>query len=864
MSMLRHLTSFFAFLFLLPAFIAAQVTLQDYLPDDVTYNPDIPVPSSVLGFEVGEWHVRHGLVVEYLYKLAEASDRITIQEYARTYERRPLLLLTISTPENLSRIDEIHENHLALNDPSRSQNLNINDMPVVTWLGYSVHGNEPSGGNAALITAYYLAAAQGEKIDELLQNSVVLLDPVYNPDGFDRFANWVNMHKSFAMNNDRFHREHTEVWPFSRTNHYWFDLNRDWMPVVHPESRGRIAMYQHWKPNVLTDHHEMGTNSTYFFQPGVPSRDNPLTPARTFELTGKLAEFHADYLNEFGVLYWTEEVFDDFYLGKGSTYPDLQGTIGILFEQASSRGHLQESQHGDLDFPTTIRNQFVTSLSTLYGSLALRTELLSHMRDFYTTAISEARSSNINAYVFGSEKDQARNYHLLDILRAHSIDVYELARELTVDGKTFKPGTSWIVPTEQPQYRFLTGLFETRTEFTDSLFYDVSTWTLPYAFNLPYAEVRGRAFRANLLGDAVNEPQFPTGNVYAEADDYAFLFEWYEYYAPRALYRLMDANVRVQVAERSFRAQTREGLRDFSKGTIMVSSGTQDVASKDEIFGILQTIADEDGIDVFGLSTGLTPRGPDLGSRNFAVLRNPNVMILGGQGVSMNEAGEIWHLFDQRYHIPVSIVEKRVFEFADLSRYNTIVMVQGNYNDLSENAVNRLRDWVRSGGTLITQRSATQWAARNGFSNAKFKSRPDNEFGNQPLPYISASGTRGAQVIGGSIFFANLDRTHPLGFGFENDRITVFRNNTLMLESPQNPWASPLRYTSNPLASGYISARNLEIIGDVPSIQVSSLGSGRVILMTDNANFRGFWYGTNKLFTNAVFFGNLISGVTTE
>lgn len=862
--MIKKILSLLLLIILSTGVLHAQNGLDYYLPGDVTYNSDIPTPESVLGFEVGDWHVRHPLLIEYMYALAESSDRIMIQEYARTFEKRPLVLLTISTPENLANIEEIRENHIKLTDPQESGNLAIDDMPVVTWLGYSVHGNEPSGANASLITAYYLAAAQGEKIDDLLENSIIIIDPTINPDGLDRFANWVNMHKSYVMNNDRYSREHTEVWPFGRTSHYWFDLNRDWMPVVHPSSRGRIDMYQYWKPNVLTDHHEMGTNSTYFFQPGVPSRDNPLTPQRTFELTGKLAEYHAEYLDEFGVLYWTEEVFDDFYLGKGSTYPDLQGTIGILFEQASSRGHLQESQHGDVSFPYTIRNQFATSLSTMYGSLDLRAELLDHMREFYKTAISEAQSSDINAYVFGSKKDQAKNYHLIDILRAHNIEVYELASSLEVEGERYEPGSAWVVPTVQPQYRFLTGLFETRTTFTDSLFYDVSTWTLPYSFDLPYAEIRGRAFRIVQMGNPIDSPEFPTGNVYAEQGDYAFAFEWFEYYSPRALHRLIAEGVRVKVAERSFQTNTRNGLKDFAKGTILVSSGIQDDVDKAKIFSILTDIANHDGIDVYGIGTGLTERGPDFGSRNFSVLRDPKVMAIVGQGVSMTEAGEIWHLFDQRYKMPISLVEKRVFEYADLSRYNTIVMVNGNYNDLSESAVEKLRDWVRNGGTLIAQRNATQWAVRNDFSNATFKSRPTDEFGTEPLSYIDLQATRGAQVIGGSIFFANIDRTHPLGYGFERDQITVFRNNNIMLEEPKNPWAAPLRYTENPLASGYISDRNLALIGNVPSIEVSSIGSGRVILMTDNPNFRGFWFGTNRLFANAVFFGNLISGGATE
>ncbi|MEX1137363.1 MAG: M14 family metallopeptidase [Balneolales bacterium] len=842
---------------------AQDVNLDYYLPDNVTYDESIPTPESVLGFEPGEWHVRHGLLVEYMYALADASDRIQIEEYARTYEHRPMILLTISNPDNLGNIDQIQEDHLKLSNPAESQDLDISEMPVITWMGYSIHGNEPSGSNASLIAAYHLAAAQGPEIEELLNNSVILLDPSYNPDGLDRFASWANSHKSKIMDGDPNNREHREMWPGSRTNHYWFDLNRDWMPGQHPASRGRIDKYQEWKPNVLTDHHEMGTNATFFFQPGVPPRDNPLTPESTFDLTGQLAEYHAEHLDEFGQLYYTKEGFDDFYLGKGSTYPDLQGTIGILFEQASSRGHLQESQHGNLAFPVTIRNQFTTSLSTLQGSVDLRTELNEHMREFYVSAMEEAGNASVDAYVFGSEKDPAKTWHMLDILLSHNIKVHQLDRSIDAGGQTFDPEWSYIIPTEQPQYRFLTGLFEKRTEFQDSLFYDVSTWTLPLAFNLPYAELSGRRFRNNMSGAAITDPGFPTGELHDDEDTYSYVFEWHGYYAPRALNRLLDAGVRAKVATKTFSAQTGIGLKDFDYGTIMVNLGIQDEASAEKVHAIMQEIADKDAIEVFSLATGLSTEGVDLGSGSFSTIESPDAMVVVGRGVNASEAGELWHLLDQRYEMNLSLVEMHIFNSVSLDRYNTIVLVNGNYSGITDSARDKLKTWVRQGGTLVTIKGAARWAANNGFASAEFKKRPEGEFGSEEMKaYIDLNPARGAQRIGGSIFQAKLDLTHPLAYGYEREELPVFRNSTLMLETHDNPWASPVRYTSDPLLSGYVSDRNLEMLSDVPSIQVAALGSGRVIMMTDNPNFRAFWFGTNKLFANSLYFGRAINAAS--
>ncbi|MFK7906766.1 MAG: M14 family zinc carboxypeptidase, partial [Chitinophagales bacterium] len=307
-----------------------QLSLEYYLPSDITYNPDIPTPESVLGHPVGKWHVSHDKLVWYMQTLAAASDRISIETYARSYEDRPLLLLTITSQKNQQNIEAIQEMHLKNTNPSMAKDVDLKEMPVVVYQGFSIHGNEASGGNAALILAYHLAAGEGKAMEDLLQNTVVLLDPCFNPDGFHRFSSWVNSHKSKNMIANEDSRELNEPTPNGRTNHYWFDLNRDWLLTQHPESKGRVEIFHQWKPNILTDHHEMGSNATFFFQPGIPERVNPNIPAKNQELTFKIGEFHAKALDKIGSLYYTQESYDDFYVGKGSTYPDVNGCVGIL------------------------------------------------------------------------------------------------------------------------------------------------------------------------------------------------------------------------------------------------------------------------------------------------------------------------------------------------------------------------------------------------------------------------------------------------------------------------------------------------------------------------------------------------------
>jgi hypothetical protein len=845
-------TLFFPFLF---NYAHAQLSLNYYLPEGIEYNKDIPTPMDVLKHEVGEWHVRHDVLVDYMYAVAAASDRVTIMETGRTYENRPLLSLVFTSPENHARLEEIRQSHLALGNPDRSDNLDVSDMPVVVQISHSVHGNEPSGANSSLLTAYYLAAAQGKEINEVLHNSVILLDPTINPDGLARFAHWANMHKSLnTLVTDPASREYNEVWPRGRTNHYWFDLNRDWMLVQHPESEARVARYQEWKPNILTDHHEMGSNATFFFQPGIPSRTHPLTPKRNQALTASIAEYHAVELDNIQSLYYSKESFDDFYYGKGSTYPDAQGSIGILFEQASSRGHAQETIHGVLTFPFTIKNQFLVTLSTIKAAIDLREELLEHYRLFYKEADRAASISTIKAYVFGESADQARTFHLAELINRHNIKVYELEKPITANGERFEAGKAYIIPTDQPQYTLITALFERRTTFSDSLFYDVSTWTMPYAFNLPFAELSNRQFNSELLGEVFDGVMKSTGDVVGEASNYAYAFEWDEYYAPRALYRILEAGGKAKVGKLQFSAVTQTGETSFDYGSILIPLGIQKDQVK--IQELIQTIADEDNIKVYALTSGLSTKGIDLGSNNFSMIQKPSVAVVGGYGTNSYEVGEMWHLLDQRYHMPLTVLDKSSLGGADLDKYTVLIMTGYNYNDLPSRAVAAIKSWVRNGGVLLAMKQGVQWAKQQELADITFVSEDENGDEETRLrPYVKQGTDEGAKVIGGSIFNAVLDVTHPLGYGYNDSKITVFRNSTIFMEKGKNPYSTPLYYSDNPLASGYISDENEETISGTAAIVVSQFGRGKVIAMTDNPNFRAFWYGTNKLFANAIFFG---------
>jgi hypothetical protein len=828
----------------LQLFAQNNVTLDYYLPQNVTYDSSIPKPKDVIGHEVGEWHITHDKLVHYMQTLANASDRMTIKSRGTTFEGRPLLLLTITAPNNHQNIEQIRKDHIALSETG-SASIDTSKMPIVVYQGFSIHGNEASGSNASLAYAYYLAAAQGPEIESLLENSVILLDPCFNPDGLQRFAYWANIHKSQNLNPDSNEREYHEIWPGGRTNHYWFDMNRDWLPVQLPESRARIKTFHNWLPNILTDHHEMGTNSTFFFQPGEPDRVHPLTPKMNQELTAEIGTYHAKALDKIGSLYYSEENFDDYYYGKGSTFPDVNGSIGILFEQGSSRGHIQESENGVVTFPFTIRNQFTTAVSTVEAAKNMRVKILDYQRKFYNDITDEAARSKVKGYVFGDSKDASRTWHLAEILNRHKIKFHELANDATIGGKSFKKGASYVVPLNQKNPRLIKAMFEKRTTFKDSLFYDVSAWTFPLSFNMDYTQVSSLAN----AGSQVNNFSPISGSVSGKSS-YAYLFEWHEYYTPKALNKILEKGLRAKVAKSPF---TLEG-KTYDYGTIMVPVQNQRLNSV-ELHNFLEEVAAESQIKITGVSTGLTV-GIDLGSNDFDPVKKQKVAILVGDGVRSYDAGEIWHLFDTRYDMKITKIDTRYFKNVDLSTYTDLILPSGWGGSILDKAgTEKVKQWVQSGGTVIGFRNVANWFKTNEFLKLDMKK---DTLVAKNIPFDQKGDFLGAQVTGGAIFEAKLDRSHPVGYGYKNNTISMFRNTNIYLKPDKNSYNNPLQYTNSPLQSGYISEENAQLIKNSVPFKAKRMGKGRVILFTDNTNFRAFWYGTNKLLMNAIFFGQIM------
>ena len=832
-------------LLLIPSlFLNAQVGLDYYLGDLSEYNKSIPTPLSVIGHEVGEFHISHDKLSHYVQEISRASNRVKLVNRGKSYENRTSWLMIITSESNHSRLEEIRKQHLELSN-SKNKVIDVSNMPIVVYQGFSVHGDEPSGSNASLPLMYHLLASNSQETIELLENTIILLDPSFNPDGLQRFSQWANSNKNQSLTADPNDREYNQYWPRGRTNHYWFDLNRDMLPNQLVETNAKVKTFTEWLPNILTDHHEMGTNSSFFFQPGVPERKNPLISDLNQALTREIGTYHEKALNSIGSLYYSEEDYDDFFFGKASTYPDANGSIGILFEQGSSRGHIQESVNGILTFPFTIRNQLTAAFSTLEAAKNMRVKLLNYMKDFYDDQIELNPKSSDNI-VFGKLKDESTVYHLADLLNSHKIKFNKISEDVVLNGKKYSKDNSFIIPMNQPKRTLINAMFYTQTEFKDSLFYDVSAWTFPLAFNVNYSytENLSKSSVSKLFGEEVTETKKPVGNVDSKSE-YAYLFEPHEYYAQAAVYHLIKEGIRVKTATRKFSINGKE----FDFGTYLIPVQNQSMSSED-IYNKLLEISNTYNINFESQATGITS-GIDLGSDYFIIVNEPKIGLIVGDGVRSYDAGEIWHLLDTRYNIPITKLDVDDLRYIDLSKYSHIILPDYNGSKLRSEQIN---EYINGGGNLIAYRNSVKWVSNN-LNELEFLT---NDLKASGVSFSDREKFYGAQQTGGAIFESNIDRSHPVNYGIESNTLPLFRNSNVYMSKSEQSFNNPITYSSNPLMSGYISEENISLLKNSVPFKVIRSGKGKILLMTDNTNFRAFWFGTNRILLNMLFHSNIM------
>ena len=672
---------------------------QDYYYEKYApFDENIKSPEEFLGYPIGEMHTRHDLIVSYMTYLSNASDKADMFSYATSYEGRKLIYLIVSSPEKIKNIEEIRKSHLSYirpDDENYIQSDKPTDFPVIINLGYNVHGNEPSSSEAAMLTAYTLISSKSKEVEEYLQNSIVLIDPTINPDGRDRHTQWVNSYKGSPLVDDPQDAEHNEYWPGGRTNHYWFDLNRDVLLGIHPETRGKIDFHHNWYPNVTMDFHEMGTNSTYFFVPWkTHAAKDPVIPQENYEYFERLfGEFFAKGLDEIGSMYFSKEAFDKTYPGYHSSYGDLMGGIGMLFEQASSRGHKQVTQFGEITFPFTIRNQYVSGMNTVKGSVEMKDELMEYQQRFFASAITDADKKRIKGYSFKMGKDKNKTKAFIDKLMIHDISV-------------LKDNDNFFVPTKQKNYRTVRSIFETNTEFRDSVFYDASAWSIANFYDIDY-----NSSSKDIQGvELDNLDNLFTVNKIDESE-YAYIINSVDYNVPAVINSLVNSDILVSTAFKPFTINTSSGLIPFDYGSLVIPVSLQKISPK-ELFSKLENIQNKFQVNIYSAPSGLSSGGIDLGSRYVSPLKKQKAMMLVGTGVRSYEAGEVWHLLDQRVGMPISKIPIRNFDRVSLDTYTTMVIVSGSY-DFNEDQIKKIKDWASNGNTIISIGSGSKFLIDN-------------------------------------------------------------------------------------------------------------------------------------------------------
>jgi hypothetical protein len=835
--MRKSIISLAAMLFVLCTGARAEGTGYFFDPS-IRFDPAIPSPETFLGYELGTRITEHHRILAYYEKLAALSDKAELIGIGQTYERRELRVLIVSSPENLRKLDTYKAAR------QQARNGGKPDTPLVVFLGSTVHGNETSGAEAALLSAYYFVAAQNEEVKRELDETVIFIDPVRNPDGQERFASWVNSNTSlYSDNTSPYDREHTEGYPRGRGNHYWFDLNRDWVTIVHPESKARVALYQDWLPHAQVDHHEMGTNSTLFFEPTDPDgNESRYVPKSTYKLTALFADTYSKAADKIGSFYYTKESFDNKNPNFGSTYPDYNGAVGILIEQASSRGIRQESENGPVSFAFTVRNQLVTSIATVDAAYANKDALFGLQQEFFGGKAEKTPKS----FVVGDSYDRSRLEGFIGLLLAHRLEVYENPEDIAAGNNRYEKGKSYIIPADQPNRALVGVIFDEAKDYTDpaKLGYGAG-FSVVYSTGLSYGSVTGKK-RGNRI-EALAGRVLPV----LVKSDYAYLIDYRDSRSQLLLFRLLEKGISVKAAHLPFSIRTDEGVRDFSYGSLLIPVRNQALTS-DQLYTELRILANATNVEVVPVSTGYSAGGADIGSSAFRAVTPPKALVVTGGNISSIEAGEVWYLFDQKLHYPLTRVDAGTFPRTPLNTFNRIILPGGDYSFLGKQEIEALKGWVRNGGVLITINSASGWAIRNGLTSAKLQETKADTIRR------ATPAARGffRDRIPTSIFETEIDLTHPLAFGLTSPRLPVVRESNLFL-APSGGTGAVSVYTASPLLNGYAPESALNALKGSASILSDRQGSGSIILFAEDPLFRGHWDATMRTLVNAVAFGGV-------
>jgi len=848
--------------------------------------PNMPTIEDVLGYPLGERITSYAGFEKYLHALAEASDRLRLESYGKTYEGRALYNAIISAPENLAKLDDIKQNIRQLADPRQLSDPEaiVRTTPAVIYVGANIHGGETSTGEAALLLAYRLTSDDEETTRQILENCVIVLDACQNPDGRDRFVNYYYSVFSGVPNPDPNAIEHHMPFPAARGNHYYYDLNRDWMFLSQIETAQKVKAYLSWRPQVVIDLHEMGSNATFYFPPPAPpvNLNTGATIEKWWAIFGRAM---GEAFDREGFDYYVKESFDSYYPGYTESWVTFHGAVGMTFEQASVRGIvIKRSDEALLTFREAIEHHVVATRATLQTAAQRREELLRDFHAFHATAIDEGATGKVKEFLI-MPSDNAKRF--ADLLTAQGIEVQQTTTVATMTAHDYLtdeatevtlPAGAYVIRLDQPAKRLIQTLFEREPQLPEDFlkeelerkaqripdrFYDITAWALPLAFGVEayWTKDANQGLRVKGLGFTTtfnSQPSTLTLQPLASTLNpcYAYLLPPTSDAWAQTLAHLTQDGYRVHVAQKEFTANGRK----FERGTLVIKVR----GNKDDV---RERLAGRP--NVVGVDGAWTDEGISLGSNYVSYVKPPKIAVLYDAPASTLSYGWLAYLLEQRYQVKFTPVRESVLRDADLKDYNVIVLPGGSpqvyARFFGESEAKRLKEWVNNGGTLITFKGATAWAARKeialttcrhitdlrklkveddeGDDEDDKKKKKKDEF----IPHAHRP-----DHVPGAVLRVKLDKYHFLTLGCGATAHVMVDSDHLFTPS-QDGWNVATYVEEEQLrVSGFIWEKMLKALPGSVFLVDERMGRGHVILFTEDPHFRCCWEPTQRMLMNAL------------
>ena len=818
----------------------------------ISANAQLKSPEQFLGYRIGTHFTPHWKVVNYFQDVAaNASPMVKLQQYGETNEGRPLMVAFVSTGDNMQNLDNIRKNNLRLaNMNSDNRGAAVENTPVIVWLSYNVHGNEASSTEASMMTLYALVDPSNTRTKEWLKNTIVVIDPCVNPDGRDRYVNWFNSVVGKNYNASIDSREHAEPWPGGRTNHYNFDLNRDWAWQTQIETQQRMKLYNEWLPQVHVDYHEQGINNPYYFAPAAQPYHEVITPwQREFQVT--IGKNHAKYFDENGWLYFTKEEFDLYYPSYGDTYPVYNGAIGMTYEQAgnSQSGLGVVKDDGDtLTLVDRATHHYTTSLSTIEVSSQNASKLVKEFHKFFNDALTTGVGDYKSYIIKNTPGDEERIRALVELLDRNKI-MYSAAKAGTASGysyadrkiENFSTETDDIlISSLQPKSALVKVLFEPNSKLVDSVTYDITAWSLPYVYGLS-----AYATKQNIA--SAGTWSVPVKNTLDALSNYGYAMQWKGMQTAKTVAQLLTQGIKLRYVEEPFELSGNK----FDRGSILILK----TGNNSNAWDVVRKVCNENGTTLYPISTGFVDRGFDFGSSKVHFIKPPRVALVTGQGIGSNSAGEVWFLFEQQLNYPLTLINLNSLSRVNWNAFDVLIMPDGNYSFLTDkNSADEFHNWISKGGKVIaiegavSQMSKLDWAI-------KMKKPDEGEKKDSTYAALRRYEDRDrepvASITAGSIYKVELDNTHPLAFGYPRYYYTLKQDDNIY-DFVKDGWNVGIVRKDEPV-EGFVGYKLKPRLKDGLLFGVQNVGSGTITYFADDVLFRNFWENGKLMFCNAVF-----------